>query len=148
MRAPFNTTLLYGAPRNNKHVAFHGQRRRRRRAEVRVTLDNGNTFVSTILERLYWNSRWYYDLRDRYPSNAAAGNAVQVRDRRIQVAQSASFAEGVEVHLTTTGGTFITLVDEAPDGDITGPPRRQMPTAPTMARPSRTRTTAKRQPTT
>ena len=118
VRAPFNTTLLYGAPRNNKSMSPTASDAEDAGREVRVTLDNGNTFVSTILERLYWNSRWYYDLRDRYPSNAAAGNAVQVRDRRIQVAQSASFAEGVEVHLTTTGGTFITLVDEAPDGDI------------------------------
>jgi hypothetical protein len=118
VRAPFNTTLLYGAPRNNKSMSPTASDVEDAGREVRVTLDNGNTFVSTILERLYWNSRWYYDLRDRYPSNAAAGNAVQVRDRRIQVAQSASFAEGVEVHLTTTNGTFITLVDEAPDGDI------------------------------
>ena len=60
--------------------------------KCRNTGTNGNTFVAHHPERLYWNSRWYYDLRDRYPSNAAAGNAVQGARPAIQVAQSASFA--------------------------------------------------------
>lgn len=118
VRAPFDTTLMVGAPRNNKSMSPTDSDEDDPGREVRNLLNNGNIQVNLILGRVYFDGRWRYEINDRFQDNADAGNYMQVRDRRIHVAAPASFAEGTEVHLTTVGGTFITLVDEAPDGDI------------------------------
>lgn len=111
-------TLLVGAPKNNDSMSPTDSSDDDIGREVHVTLNSGAVQINLITDHLYVDGRWRYKVRDRFTGSADAGNAITIYERRIRVAAPESFAEGTEVSVTTTGGTFTTLVEESPDDDV------------------------------
>lgn len=93
--------------------------------EARIELDGGLgthvTVVTTINDADADDNPNTFVVRETLPVAAAAGNDLERRRRRVQVAagHGASFAVGVECRLTMDNNSVHeTLVDEAPDGDV------------------------------
>ena len=79
--------------------------------EIRIELDNGSWFVTVITDRINVDGNMCLILRDKLPWSAFIGSPVEIRQRRIRVANVAPFVEGATVSVTVSGGgSFQTLV--------------------------------------
>lgn len=84
--------------------------------EIRIALNGGGTHV-TIVQSI--NDSGDLVLRDRMPTAASAGNAIELRTRKVNVTTPGSFQEGVEAVVTLNSGSHTTLVAESvTDGDV------------------------------
>ena len=110
---PSARTLAVGVPEGNETVILNTTNSDDERQEIRITLNNGGTHVSTITERKFYNDQWYLVLADRLPSAADSGNAVSIRARRIRVKNVTGFIPNAEVVVAYGGNTLYTTVDPA-----------------------------------
>jgi hypothetical protein len=78
--------------------------------EIRITLDGGGTHV-TVIQSITEDNKFV--LRDRMVSAATAGNAIELRTRRVRVTNPAPFQVGVEAVVTLNVGSHTTLVAES-----------------------------------
>lgn len=84
--------------------------------EIRIALNGGGTHV-TIVQSI--NDSGDLVLRDRMPTAASAGNAIELRTRKVNVTTPGSFQEGVEAVVTLNSGSHTTLVAESvTDGNV------------------------------
>src|SRR5690606_4858819 len=85
--------------------------------EIRVTLNNGNIFVTRITAVNPPGSPAHtVQVENRFPSNADAGNAVTIRHRRVKVAANPqNFLSGAECIVTMNSGIHTTILDQEPD---------------------------------
>ena len=133
---PATTTLAAGAPHNVDNIIVTSNAGWEVGDEVRITMDNGGVHV-TVARSINpggGSPDGTVQLVDRVPSDAASGNAVSRRRRRVKVASgAAAFQVGVECRLTLDDNTvhttivadepesdFITMRDGAPDGAAVG----------------------------
>ena len=119
---PAFTTLAQGAPHGNLSAALATSSGWEVGDEARITMDSGGVHVTTVWRVLPEADPFDHiiDFTDRLPGDAAAGNTVERRRRRVQVASNAAaFQVGNECRLTLDNATVhTTLIAEEPDGDI------------------------------
>jgi hypothetical protein len=117
--APWFTTLLVGAPRNNDSLSpvANPDGIVRIGDEVRVTMNGGaGVHVSTIRDTVFFEGRWRHVMWDRIPANADAGNQIEYRRREVTVTdgESGPFLAGTKVTLTMNTGTLVCLAAKDP----------------------------------
>lgn len=89
--------------------------------EVRLTLDDTTEHVSVVTSKEGDLGDLYVKIRDKTPSAATDGNAIEFRRRRVRVGTSgAAFTTGTKVVITLNSGTHTTLcaANAVWDGDL------------------------------
>lgn len=118
--APWSTTALVGAPRNNDSISPVSVEGVIATDEVRVTMNGAaGVHVTTVRDVVFFDGRWRLILWDRFPENADAGNAIEYRRRKILVQPdtAGNFTPGSRVTLTMNTGTLTCLIDKDPKED-------------------------------
>lgn len=115
--APISTTVGTGAPANNDSVILTSAAGVVESDEIRITLNNGNLFVTRITSVNPPGSPTHtVQVENRFPSNADAGNAVEIRHRRVEVAANPQdFLSGAQCVVSMNSGVHTTILDQEPD---------------------------------
>lgn len=114
-------TVGIGAPRGNDTMQIDGVTEDDVGREIRIELDNGATFVTVVVNYVFWEEQTHLQFRDRLTYDASPGNSLEFRDRLIKPVNFDPFLQGAEVTVTLNSGSFITIVDQAAaeDGIVT-----------------------------
>lgn len=115
-----NLTISTGAPPGIRTMHIDGVDETFVGREMRIRMDDGNWFVTVAAKYVFWDNKTHLQFRDRLPVVANANNFpvnLEFRTRKINLASSPDFRQGMEITVTLNSGTFTTLVEAPADED-------------------------------
>ena len=120
-RVPTTTTTNGAFSAGSKFIDVVASNSADKTREIRIVMNTSpaTTHVTVVEDRLLVDvggtQKHRLVLRDRLPAAVANGAAVEMRTRVVQIADTSGFRDGIEVEVTTAGGTHSTLMLDEPD---------------------------------
>ncbi len=118
--APWATTVAVGAPHGNDSVSLANNANFEVGDEIRIAMDNGDTFVGTItgVDPPGAPSPETVQFSPRIPYDAGVGKAVSGRKGRLVVASVAGMAQGQRVIVALNSGTHTTVIEDVNTAEL------------------------------